>query len=118
MTKCVNKVATGVGAAERYVALVAGPAYAASMLDAGGATEASGGAPAVFFEDVVFRYDAAAPTPALDVVSLALRPGETTALVGRSGSGKSSLGKLLLRSRDPTSGRVTVDGVDLRRLDV
>ena len=45
-------------------------------------------------------------------MSLALRPGETTALVGRSGSGKSSLGKLLLRSRDPTSGRVTVDGVE------
>lgn len=64
------------------------------------------------FEDVSFRYDGG--TQALDGVSFELRRGETVALVGLSGGGKSTLTHLLLRFYDPTEGCLTLDGVDLR----
>src|SRR5262249_46542963 len=50
----------------------------------------------------------------LSRVSFALEPGETAALVGHSGAGKSTIAKLLLRFHDPTGGTIRLDGVDLR----
>ena len=114
-TKCANKVASGLGAAERYVAL--STAYASSILDGEATAPCPPGPPEVRFEDVRFAYGSA-PADALAGVDLVCRAGATTALVGPSGSGKSSLGGLLLRLRDPRSGSVRVGGVDLRRLDV
>jgi len=70
---------------------------------------------AVRFEGVSLTYRSAA-RPALDHVSLAIEPGETVALVGPSGSGKSSLIHLLPRFYHPQSGRITVDGHDLESL--
>ncbi len=70
----------------------------------------------VAFEDVSFAYPDG--RVALEHVSFAIRPGETLAIVGENGAGKSTLVKLLLRFYDPTGGRVTVNGVDLRSLDV
>jgi ABC-type multidrug transport system fused ATPase/permease subunit len=70
---------------------------------------------AIAFEDVTFAYgkgDAAAV--ALDHVSLDIPPGQTVALVGATGAGKSTFAKLVARFHDPTSGRVLVDGHDLR----
>ncbi len=69
---------------------------------------------AVTFEDVLFHYPARPSYAALDGVSLAVTPGETVALVGPSGAGKSTVIQLLLRFYDPTSGRITIDGQDLR----
>ncbi|MBS7789788.1 ATP-binding cassette domain-containing protein [Roseococcus sp. SDR] len=69
------------------------------------------------FEDVTFRYPTRPDTPALDRFSLDVRPGETVALVGPSGAGKTSVLQLLLRFYDPAEGRVTLDGLDLRDLD-
>ena len=66
---------------------------------------------------VTFRYPETL-RPALRGVTLRVAPGETLALVGPSGAGKSTLGKLLLRYYDPTSGTVTLDGIDLRDLDL
>ena len=71
----------------------------------------------VAFEDVVFHYPARPELPALNGFSLRVRPGETVALVGPSGAGKSTVLRLLLRFYDPQSGRVTLDGVDLREAD-
>jgi ATP-binding cassette subfamily B protein len=71
---------------------------------------------ALALDDVRFRYGGDAW--ALDGVDLAIAPGETVALVGRTGAGKSTIVKLLARFYDPTSGRVTADGTDLRHLSL
>ncbi|WP_211177690.1 ABC transporter ATP-binding protein [Pseudonocardia acidicola] len=65
---------------------------------------------------VGFRYPGTT-TDVLADVSFTALPGQTTALVGASGAGKSTLTKLLLRFFDPTSGRISLDGHDLRDLD-
>jgi ATP-binding cassette, subfamily B, bacterial len=69
----------------------------------------------VRFEGVSFGYDPDAP-PTLEDIDLVVAPGTTTALVGETGSGKTTLGYLVARLYDATSGRVTVDGTDLRDL--
>ena len=66
----------------------------------------------VRFEDVSFVYPGQA-IPAVDQISLQLRPGEKLALVGENGSGKTTLIKLLTRLYTPTSGRILLDGRDL-----
>jgi ATP-binding cassette subfamily B protein len=68
------------------------------------------------FETVSFAYPSRPDSPALDDVTLTLRPGESLALVGPSGAGKSTLLDLVLRFYDPQSGRVLLDGVDVRQL--
>jgi ATP-binding cassette subfamily B protein len=72
---------------------------------------------AIAFEDVTFRYGPALP-PALEHIELEIRPGQVVALVGPSGAGKSTLMSLVLRLYDPTAGRVTLDGRDLRELQL
>ena len=83
------------------------------------------GAPAVprpirsgfVFEDVGFTYPGSERW-AVRHVSFALRPGERIALVGENGAGKTTLTKLLARLYDPTEGRITLDGRDLREYDL
>lgn len=67
-------------------------------------------------ENVSFSYPTT-ETPALEDVSLLLKPGQFTALVGGNGSGKTTLIKLLCRLYDPQTGRITFNGVDVRDLD-
>lgn len=69
------------------------------------------------FENVSFQYRAG-DAPVLKGVDLTIRPGEVVALVGENGAGKTTLVKLLCRLYDPTEGRITVDGVDMRDLDL
>ncbi len=71
----------------------------------------------VCFEDVSFRYPNSA-RPALEHIDLVVHAGETIAIVGATGSGKTTLATLLTRLYDPTAGRVTLDGVDLRDLSL
>jgi ATP-binding cassette subfamily B protein len=67
------------------------------------------------FDDVSFAYGSdEGAARALDHVSLDIPPGQTVALVGATGAGKSTFAKLVARFHDPTSGRVLVDGHDLR----
>jgi ATP-binding cassette, subfamily B, bacterial len=69
------------------------------------------------FEDVGFRYPDS-ESWAVRHVSFDLRPGERIALVGENGAGKTTVTKLLARLYDPTEGRITLDGVDLREYDL
>jgi len=69
------------------------------------------------FEGVTFAYPARPDRPVLRDFDLEVRPGETVALVGPSGAGKTSVLQLALRFYDPQAGRVSFDGVDLRDLD-
>jgi ATP-binding cassette subfamily B protein len=66
------------------------------------------------FHGVRFRYPARPETSALDGVDLHVRPGETVALVGPSGAGKTTILQLLQRFYDPAEGVITIDGVPLR----
>ncbi|NLF14888.1 MAG: ABC transporter ATP-binding protein [Anaerolineaceae bacterium] len=110
-----SRVATGVASARRILELI----NTESELD-----ENVGGYEApmrgeVRFENVSFCYSPAAQEchpgeAALQNISFQVRPGQTVAIVGQTGSGKSSLAKLLNRTYDADGGRVLVDGVDVR----
>jgi ATP-binding cassette subfamily B protein len=87
-----------------------------TVTDLPGVRPAAVGTPArLRFEDAGFRYPGAA-APVLDRISLDVAPGETVALVGATGSGKTTLTALVGRLYDVTSGRITLDGVDVRDL--
>ena len=83
-----------------------------------GSTDGHHGLGAVRFEDVTFRYEPGARAPVLDHLVLHIAPGESVALVGATGSGKSTVARLIPRFYDVESGRVTIDGVDIRQLDL
>ena len=68
----------------------------------------------ICFEEVRFQYRDS-NRPCLEGVSLTIAPGEVVALVGENGAGKSTLIKLLCRMYDPTGGRITIDGIDIRQ---
>ena len=75
----------------------------------------------IAFEDVHFAYGSAEEADAEEAiggVELSIPAGQTVAFVGETGAGKSTLVKLVARFYDPTGGRVTVDGTDLRALDI
>ncbi|WP_338895975.1 ABC transporter ATP-binding protein [Streptomyces sp. TG1A-60] len=89
-----------------------GPAV---RLPAAGTDHETGG---LRFHDVTFRYPDAAPgtIPALDRIDLHIRPGESMALVGATGSGKTTLTALVPRLHEVTSGRITLDGHDITEM--
>lgn len=99
-------------AAARVLAIVEYPAHVAEPAEP---IRPSAGVPAVEFDDVRFAY----PGRNGDVLrglSLRIEPGETVALVGRSGAGKTTCAHLLMRFWDTTAGAVRIDGVDVRDL--
>ena len=71
----------------------------------------------ILFEDVSFAYPKTEKM-ALEEINLSIEPGETIALVGPSGAGKTTLCNLVARFYDPTSGRILIDDADLRNIDV
>ena len=101
--------ADGLAVAERMLALLEAPPAVA----AGGRLVPPNPREApVRFEAVSFAYSSR-PGLVLDEFDLQLQPGETVALVGPSGAGKTTVASLLLRFAEPSSGRVTVGGIDL-----
>ncbi|HSJ15165.1 MAG TPA: ABC transporter ATP-binding protein [Longimicrobiales bacterium] len=109
LSKFPSMVGPGLVAAERIFEFVDTPI---EMVDPPDARPFTGFAEALRFEDVSFHYHTGEPV--VKHVSFTVRPGEVVALVGPSGGGKSTLIDLAARFYDPTDGRITVDGVDLR----
>ena len=70
----------------------------------------------IAFESINFNYPSRPEIPALVDMDLRIQPGETVALVGPSGAGKTTVLQLLLRFFDPTSGRITLDGADIAQM--
>jgi ATP-binding cassette, subfamily B, bacterial MsbA len=104
-------VQPGLAAGERAFELLDAPAEIADLRDA---RPVSDFREMLRFEGVGFHY--AAGEPVLEGIDVEVRPGEVVALVGPSGAGKSSLADLVPRFHDPTEGRITLDGIDLRDL--
>ncbi|MGV3493116.1 MAG: ABC transporter transmembrane domain-containing protein [Ramlibacter sp.] len=102
------------GATERLMELLASRSPVASPPQPVAAPVPAGGS-SVAFEDVRFHYPSRPATPALADFHLQVAPGETVALVGPSGAGKTTVFQLLLRFYDPQAGRIEVDGVPVER---
>ncbi|MFM7679239.1 MAG: ABC transporter ATP-binding protein [Roseiflexaceae bacterium] len=71
----------------------------------------------IVFENVRFFYNEQLPDPVLDAINLVVAPGQTLAVLGATGAGKSTLINLVPRFYDVTSGRVLIDGMDVRHID-
>jgi ATP-binding cassette subfamily B multidrug efflux pump len=72
--------------------------------------------PRVTFENVGFRYKGSTDRPVLEGINLTVEAGQTVAILGATGSGKSTLINLIPRFYDPTQGRVLIDGMDIRQV--
>ncbi len=113
LAKLAGTVGRGQASAERVAEILATEEQMPQQPDARRPRRVRG---AVVFDDVSFSH---ADLPeALSHASLSVRPGETHGLVGATGSGKSTLLRLVPRFADPQQGRILLDGVDLRQLDL
>ena len=112
LSRLHTSLVRGVDAAARLEALDAAPSHIESTQGAA-LSDIEG---ALAFHNVRFTYPGR-NAPALDDFSLSLAPGESFALVGASGGGKSTVAALLHRLYDPQEGAITLDGVDLRLLN-
>lgn len=102
-------------ATERYFEVMDEKPESTTRADAPAAPAVGSG---LRFHDVTFRYPDAAPgtAPTLDRIDLHIRPGESMALVGATGSGKTTLTALVPRLHEVTSGRITLDGEDITEM--
>ncbi|KQV26413.1 ABC transporter ATP-binding protein [Yonghaparkia sp. Root332] len=103
-----NLLQSGVASAERVFELMDAPEQSADP-DPGERPEASTGR--LVFEGVSFRYEA--DRPLIDDLSLVAEPGQTVAIVGPTGAGKTTLVNLMMRFYELDGGRITLDGVDI-----
>jgi ATP-binding cassette subfamily B multidrug efflux pump len=104
-----NLLQSGVASAERVFEILDAPEQSADASPALTPTQVRG---RVAFEDVSFSYDPSRPL--IEHLDLVAEPGQTIAIVGPTGAGKTTLANLLLRFYDVDDGRITLDGVDVR----
>jgi ATP-binding cassette subfamily B protein len=120
LSEVMGEAQRAAGATERLLELLAArssirnPAHPRPLP----ARVGTGGGAALALRDLTFAYPSRQDTAALSHVSLDIRPGETVAVVGPSGAGKTTLFQLLLRYYDPQAGAIMLDGVDIRDLDL
>jgi ATP-binding cassette subfamily B protein len=113
ITNITNSIQSSLAGAQRVFEVLDAPVEMVSPPEAIRLPKARG---AIRFESVSFSYLPDAPV--LEDLSFDVRPGECVAIVGATGSGKSTLLSLIPRFYDATRGRVTIDGIDVRRLDL
>jgi ATP-binding cassette, subfamily B, multidrug efflux pump len=107
-----NLIQSGVASAERVFELLDAAEQSAEPLEPARPAQVRG---RVAFENVSFRYDP--ERPLIENLSLSVEPGQTVAIVGPTGAGKTTLVNLLMRFYEVTSGRITLDGVDIATMD-
>ena len=116
VSEVIGDLQRAAGASERLMELlntkpaIAAPANPVTL-------PAQSGGSAIAFQGVTFRYPSRPDRAALADFDLKIEPGETIALVGPSGAGKTTVFQLLLRFYDPQSGRILFDGVDMTQAD-
>jgi len=109
-----NLLQSGVASAERVFEVLDAPEQSADVRTAGGPALGPRVHGRVAFEDVSFSYDP--QRPLIQHLDLVAEPGQTIAIVGPTGAGKTTLANLLLRFYEVDGGRITLDGVDIRDL--
>ena len=115
LSEVVGEMQRAAGATERLMELLATRSDIVAPADPKPFPEPTAGA--VAFAGVTFRYPTRPERAALEDFSLRVAPGETVALVGPSGAGKTTVFQLLLRFYDPQAGVITLDGVNLAEAD-
>jgi len=118
LSEVLGEAQRAAGATERLLELLAeqSPIHAPAQPAAPG-VRSPGGA-ALSLRDVSFHYPSRPQAASVSGLTVDIRPGETVAIVGPSGAGKTTLFQLLLRFYDPQQGSVLLDGVDIRLLDL
>ena len=118
LSEVLGEAQRAAGATERLLELMAeqSPIQTPSQPAVPGVRSAGGAALAL--RDISFHYPSRPQTASIANLSVDIAPGETVAIVGPSGAGKTTLFQLLLRFYDPQQGSVLLDGVDIRRLDL
>ena len=106
------------GATERLLELLSAKSPVQSLLVPEKLPPRTEQGAAVTLENVAFHYPSRPDTASLSAFSLTIHPGETVAIVGPSGAGKTTLFQLLLRFYDPQQGSIKLDGVDIKFLDL
>ena len=118
LAEVLGDVQRAAGATERLLELMSAQSSIQSPATPLALPPRNQGGAALVLEHVTFHYPSRPQAPSLRNVSLAIRSGETVAVVGPSGAGKTTLFQLLLRFYDPQQGAITLDGVDIRQLDL
>jgi ATP-binding cassette, subfamily B, bacterial len=118
LSEVLGEAQRAAGAAERLLELLAVRSPIQSPAHAKALPPRTASGAALTLDHVAFHYPSRPQSAALADLSLAIRPGETVAVVGPSGAGKTTLFQLLLRFYDPQQGSVMLDGVDIRQLDL
>ena len=118
LSEVMGEAQRAAGATERLLELLAARSDIRNPAHPQLLPQRTTGGAALALQDVTFAYPSRQDSAALSHVSLDIRPGETVAVVGPSGAGKTTLFQLLLRYYDPQAGAIRLDGVDIRDLDL